>query len=90
MQNELYSSRIKDFEVLARQSNPRQDTGGSLEAGLDGPAWQLAGNFTASKSKGCLGLGCRFGSDAGAWEGGCRGSGGGGATRARRRWRALP
>lgn len=52
VQNELYSSRVKEFEVYARQSNPRQDAGGDLAAGLTNPLWRLVGNFTAPKTKG--------------------------------------
>ncbi|KAL6767387.1 hypothetical protein ACKKBF_B35075 [Auxenochlorella protothecoides x Auxenochlorella symbiontica] len=52
VQNELYSSRVKDFEVYARQSNPRQDAGGDLAAGLANPLWRMVGNFTAPKTKG--------------------------------------
>lgn len=60
-QHELYSSRIKDFEVWGRQKHPRHDAAiGSGEPGkgvdyarsLNSTAWKLVGNFTAAKVKG--------------------------------------
>lgn len=61
-QHELYSSRIKDFEVRGRQKHPRHDAAsGGAEPGskgvdyvrsLNSTAWKLVGNFTAAKVKG--------------------------------------
>jgi len=59
-QHELYSSRIKEFEVRGRQAHPRHDAGGGGEGGkgvdyarsLNSTSWKLVGNFTAAKVKG--------------------------------------
>ena len=60
-QHELYSSRIKDFEVRGRQKHPRHDSvaaagepNKSIDYGrsLNHTAWKLVGNFTAAKVKG--------------------------------------
>ena len=60
-QHELYSSRIRDFEVRGRQKHPRHDAaagggepGKSTDYGrsLNSTAWKLVGNFTAAKVKG--------------------------------------
>ena len=50
-QHELYSSRIKDFEVRGRQSHPRTDNV-ETSKGLNSTAWKLLGKFTAEKAKG--------------------------------------
>ena len=50
-QFELYSSRIKDFQLRARLKHPRSD-GADYAKSLDSPNWQLLGNFTAAKAKG--------------------------------------
>lgn len=50
-QHELYSSRIKDFEVRGRQSHPRTDNV-ETSKGLNSTAWRLLGKFTAEKAKG--------------------------------------
>ena len=50
-QFELYSSRIKDFQLRARLKHPRSD-GPDYSKSLDSPAWQLLGSFTAAKAKG--------------------------------------
>ena len=51
MQDELYSSRVKDFEVFGRQSHPRAE-GSDYGAHLNASAWQLLGRFTAANTKG--------------------------------------
>lgn len=60
-QHELYSSRIKDFEVRGRQKHPRHDAAAAAgEPGksvdyarsLNNTAWKLVGSFTAAKVKG--------------------------------------
>lgn len=61
-QFELYSSRVKEFEVRGRQSHPRTD-GVEYSRGLDSPAWKLLGNYTAEKTKGTQ----SFGIDPAAW-----------------------
>lgn len=61
-QFELYSSRVKEFEVRGRQSHPRTD-GVEYSRGLDSPAWKLLGNYTAEKTKGTQ----SFGVDPAAW-----------------------
>ena len=50
-QFELYSSRIKEFQLRGRLKNPRSD-GADYAKSLDSPNWQLLGNFTAAKAKG--------------------------------------
>ena len=50
-QFELYSSRVKDFQLRARLKHPRSD-GPDYAKSLDSPNWQLLGNFTAAKAKG--------------------------------------
>ncbi|KAK2075831.1 hypothetical protein QBZ16_001572 [Prototheca wickerhamii] len=52
VQNELYSSRVKAFEVYVRESHPRQEAGANLTAGLESTTWKLAGNFTAQNQRG--------------------------------------
>ena len=51
MQWELYSSRVRDFEVLGRQNHPRTD-GGDYAKTLNATSWQLLGRFTAANTKG--------------------------------------
>lgn len=53
MQYELYSSRIKGFEVRGRQTHPRVD-GVELSRGLNSSSWKLLGNLTAENKKGGL------------------------------------
>ena len=50
-QNELYSSRVKDFEVRGRQSHPRTDNV-ETSKGLNSTAWHLIGKFQAENTKG--------------------------------------
>ena len=49
-QHELYSSRVKEFELRGRLNHPRHD--GDYGKNLNGTAWKLLGNFTAQKMKG--------------------------------------
>ena len=51
MQFELYSSRVREFEVLGRQSHPRVD-GADYAKSLTALAWQPLGRFTAANVKG--------------------------------------
>ncbi|KAG7669226.1 hypothetical protein KSW81_007385 [Nannochloris sp. 'desiccata'] len=51
IQHELYSSRIKDFEIRGRQSHPRTDNV-ETSKGLNSTSWKLLGKFTAEKAKG--------------------------------------
>ncbi|KAK9841126.1 hypothetical protein WJX74_000406 [Apatococcus lobatus] len=55
-QYELYSSRIKDFELSVTLSNVRSASKASSEEGasriLNSPHWQPIANFTAAKLKG--------------------------------------
>ena len=55
-QYELYSSRIKDFELSVTLSNIRSASKASSEEGasriLNSPHWQPVANFTAAKLKG--------------------------------------
>lgn len=50
-QYELYSSRVKDFEIRGRQSHPRTD---NVETSkwLNSSAWKLVGKWTAEYAKG--------------------------------------
>ncbi|KAA6420457.1 MAG: Galactose-binding isoform 1 [Trebouxia sp. A1-2] len=50
-QYELYSSRVKDFEVRGRQAHPRAQ-GGEYSKSLNTSGWQLMGKYTAAKMKG--------------------------------------
>ncbi|CAL8467008.1 g6544 [Coccomyxa elongata] len=50
-QYELYSSRVRDFEVYGRQSHPRTD-GSDYSRHLHSSSWQLIGKFTAGNVKG--------------------------------------
>ncbi|DBB06647.1 hypothetical protein WJX77_000321 [Trebouxia sp. C0004] len=50
-QYELYSSRVKDFEVRGRQAHPRAQ-GGEYSKSLNTTGWQLMGKYTAAKIKG--------------------------------------
>ncbi len=50
-QFELYSSRVRDFEVLGRQSHPRAD-GSDYAKSLNASSWQPLGRFTAANVKG--------------------------------------
>lgn len=51
LQNELYSSRIKEFEVRGRQTHPRLE-GTDYSKTLDSSSWQILGRFNASNTKG--------------------------------------
>lgn len=55
-QYELYSSRVKDFELSVTLSNVRSASKASSEDGtsriLNSPHWQSVANFTAAKLKG--------------------------------------
>ena len=51
LQDELYSSRIRDFEVFGRQNHPRAE-GPDYGSHLNASAWQLLGSFTAANTKG--------------------------------------
>ena len=56
-QHELYSSRVAEFEVLGRASNPRVDAaaGGDLGATLvsgSGGAWETLGSFVGADVRG--------------------------------------
>ena len=50
-QYELYSSRVKDFEVRGRQAHPRAQ-GGDYSKSFNSSGWQLVGKYTAVKMKG--------------------------------------
>ena len=50
-QDELYSSRIKDFELRGRQTHPRIE-GTDYTRGLNSTQWKLLGHFRAAKMKG--------------------------------------
>lgn len=50
-QYELYSSRVKDFEVRGRQAHPRAQ-GGDYSKSLNTSGWQMMGKYTAAKMKG--------------------------------------
>ena len=50
-QYELYSSRVKDFEVRGRQAHPRAQ-GGEYAKTLNTSGWPLLGKYTAVKMKG--------------------------------------
>jgi len=50
-QDELYSSRIRDFAVFGRQSHPRAE-GPDYGSHLNASSWQLLGRFTAANTKG--------------------------------------
>ena len=50
-QYELYSSRVKDFEVRGRQSHPRGQ-GSDYSKALNTSGWQLLGKYTAAKTRG--------------------------------------
>ena len=78
-QHELYSARIRDFEVRGRQKHPRHDSAAAGEPGksidygrsLNNTAWKLVGNFTAAKVKGTQsfkvsGVSCPTGQDTGS------------------------
>lgn len=58
VQTELYSARLRDFQVHGRQSHPRVDLppgyGNSLEYNrtLNSTSWELIGQYTAVKRKG--------------------------------------
>lgn len=51
MQNELYSSRMKGFEVRGRNSHPRTE-GNEYGRTLNSSQWQLLGKFNATNTKG--------------------------------------
>ncbi len=51
LQDELYSSRIRDFELYGRQNHPRAE-GPDYGSHLNASAWQLLGAFTAANTKG--------------------------------------
>lgn len=50
-QYELYSSRVKDFEVRGRQAHPRAQ-GGDYAKTFNTTGWPLLGKYTATKMKG--------------------------------------
>lgn len=50
-QYELYSSRVKEFEVRGRQSHPRGQ-GSDYSKALNTSGWQLLGKYTAAKIRG--------------------------------------
>ncbi|KAL3139820.1 hypothetical protein ABBQ38_004118 [Trebouxia sp. C0009 RCD-2024] len=50
-QYELYSSRVKEFEVRGRQAHPRAQ-GGDYTRTLNTTGWTLLGRYTAAKMKG--------------------------------------
>lgn len=50
-QYELYSSRVKDFEVRGRQAHPRAQ-GGDYVKTFNTTGWPLLGKYTAAKMKG--------------------------------------
>ena len=50
-QDELYSSRVKDFELRGRQTHPRSE-GTDYTRGLNSTQWKLLGHFRAAKMKG--------------------------------------
>lgn len=50
-QYELYSSRVKEFEVRGRQTHPRGQ-GSDYSKALNTSGWQLLGRYTAAKSRG--------------------------------------
>ena len=50
-QDELYSSRVKDFELRGRQTHPRSE-GTDYARGLNSTQWKLLGHFRAAKMKG--------------------------------------
>ena len=50
-QYELYSSRVRDFELRGRQGHPRAQ-GGEYSKTLNTTGWQLMGKYTAAKMKG--------------------------------------
>lgn len=50
-QYELYSSRVKDFEVRGRQAHPRAQ-GGDYAKTFNTTGWPLLGKYTAAKMKG--------------------------------------
>lgn len=50
-QYELYSSRLKEFEVRGRQSHPRTDDVDTAK-GLNSTAWKVLGRWTAERVKG--------------------------------------
>ena len=51
MQNELYSSRVKEFEIRGRQTHPRTE-GTDYGKILNSGGWQFLGAFNASNVKG--------------------------------------
>jgi hypothetical protein len=51
LQYELYSSRVREFEVYGRQNHPRAD-GSDYAKSLNASAWQLLGRFLAANTKG--------------------------------------
>ena len=55
-QYELYSSRVREFELSTTLSNVRSTSKASSEEGasriLNSPHWQPVANFTAAKLKG--------------------------------------
>lgn len=51
VQSELYSSRVKEFEVRGRSTHPRTESSDYAKA-LNSSQWQLLGRFNASNAKG--------------------------------------
>ena len=57
-QDELYSSRVKDFELRGRQTHPRSE-GTDYTRGLNSTQWKLLGQFHAAKMKGTQVRACK-------------------------------
>ena len=78
VQYELYSSRVKQFELYGRRSHPRTDgVAGDYARSLNSTLWHLMGNFTAETGKGAQarGVGGGGGGGLGGERGWCGGGG---------------
>ena len=62
-QNELYSSRLKEFAVYGMQSHPRTLATLESSANVDSNGWSFMGKFEGKKSKGVQ----SFGVDSSRW-----------------------
>lgn len=51
-QNELYSSRVKEFELYGRQTHPRSDSSADASKWPSSSQWRGMGTFTAENAKG--------------------------------------
>ena len=51
-QNELYSSRVKEFELYGRQTHPRSDSSADATKWPSSSQWKGMGTFTAENAKG--------------------------------------